>query len=168
MPDKAEYHKAVEQNLMTSLLLLITRSYTEKKTHIRPMTVGLQQIMPAIEYIGMHYMNPISGEDLASICSLSEAQLRRKFKEYLNMSPVEYLTMVRIQKAYELLNSTNYPMTEVALRVGYQDVSSFNRNFRKIMGVSPYQYKKNNSDYRGRVLDKKISAKKGWKHPSDP
>ncbi len=106
------------------------------------MTVGLQQIMPAIEYIGMHYMNPISGEDLASICSLSEAQLRRKFKEYLNMSPVEYLTMVRIQKAYELLNSTNYPMTEVALRVGYQDVSSFNRNFQKIMGVSPYQYKK--------------------------
>ena len=165
---KHEYHKAVEQNLMTSLLLLITRSYTEKKTHIRPMTVGLQQIMPAIEYIGMHYMNPISGEDLASICSLSEAQLRRKFKEYLNMSPVEYLTMVRIQKAYELLNSTNYPMTEVALRVGYQDVSSFNRNFQKIMGVSPYQYKKNNSDYRGRVLDKKISAKKGWKHPSDP
>lgn len=66
---KHEYHKAVEQNLMTSLLLLITRSYTEKKTHIRPMTVGLQQIMPAIEYIGMHYMNPISGEDLASICS---------------------------------------------------------------------------------------------------
>lgn len=113
-------------------------------------------------------MNPISGEDLASICSLSEAQLRRKFKEYLNMSPVEYLTMVRIQKAYELLNSTNYPMTEIALRVGYQDVSSFNRNFKKIMGVSPYQYKKNNSDYRGRVLDKKISAKKGWKHPSDP
>lgn len=165
---KHEYHKAVEQNLMTSLLLLITRSYTEKKTHIRPMTVGLQQIIPAIEYIGMHYMNPISGEDLASICSLSEAQLRRKFKEYLNMSPVEYLTMVRIQKAYELLNSTNYPMTEVALRVGYQDVSSFNRNFQKIMGVSPYQYKKNNSDYRGRVLDKKISAKKGWKHPSDP
>lgn len=132
------------------------------------MTVGLQQIIPAIEYIGMHYMNPISGEDLASICSLSEAQLRRKFKEYLNMSPVEYLTMVRIQKACELLNSTNYPMTEVALRVGYQDVSSFNRNFQKIMGVSPYQYKKNNSDYRGRVLDKKISAKKGWKHPSDP
>lgn len=132
---KHEYHKAVEQNLMTSLLLLITRSYTEKKTHIRPMTVGLQQIIPAIEYIGMHYMNPISGEDLASICSLSEAQLRRKFKEYLNMSPVEYLTMVRIQKAYELLNSTNYPMTEVALRVGYQDVSSFNRNFQKIMGV---------------------------------
>ena len=59
-------------------------------------------------------------------------------------------------------------MTEVALRVGYQDVSSFNRNFQKIMGVSPYQYKKNSSDYRGRVLDKKISAKKGWKHPSDP
>lgn len=162
---KHEYHKAVEQNLMTSLLLLITRSYTEKKTHIRPMTVGLQQIMPAIEYIGMHYMNPISGEDLASICSLSEAQLRRKFKEYLNMSPVEYLTMVRIQKAYELLNSTNYPMTEVALRVGYQDVSSFNRNFQKIMGVSPYQYKKNNSDYRGRVLDKKISAKKDGSIP---
>ena len=46
---KHEYHKAVEQNIMTSLLHMINRSYTEKKTHIRPMTVGLQQIMPAIE-----------------------------------------------------------------------------------------------------------------------
>ena len=35
------------------------------------MTVGLQQIIPAIEYIGMHYMNPISGEDLASISSVA-------------------------------------------------------------------------------------------------
>lgn len=87
---KHEYHKAVEQNLMTSLLLLITRSYTEKKTHIRPMTVGLQQIIPAIEYIGMHYMNPISGEDLASICSLSEAQLRRMVFFLAGLQNIDY------------------------------------------------------------------------------
>ena len=59
---KQEYHKAVEQNLMASLLLLIARTHTEKKSNIRPMMVGLQQIMPAIEHIGLHYMNPISGE----------------------------------------------------------------------------------------------------------
>mgnify|MGYP005884838731 FL=1 len=166
--NKQEYYKETEQTLMTSLLLLLARMCKEHKSNIQPLTSGLRQIMPAIEYMGLHYMDAISSEELATICSLSEVQLRRKFKEYLNMPPGEYLAMVRVQKAYELLNSTNYSMTEVALRVGYQDVSSFNRNFQKIMGISPYQYKKNNSDYRGRVLDKKISAKKGWKLPSDP
>ena len=104
---------------------------------------------------------------MAAQCSLSEAHLRRKFKEYLNMSPNEYLTAVRIRQGCDLLNTTSCSMLEVALRVGYQSVSSFDRNFQKIVGMTPYQYKKNSKDYKGKVLEYKISARKGWKTKED-
>jgi AraC-like DNA-binding protein len=53
-------------------------------------------------------------------------------------------------------------MEEVAVRVGYPTVSTFNRNFRKIVGTSPYQYKKSRDNYEGKLLNFKVSAKKGW------
>lgn len=162
------YRKIVTQTLMASLLLAAAQMCEEPRNALKPRNGGLQHIMPAIEHIRLHYMDPVSGETLAAVCSLSEAQLRRKFREYLSMSPGEYLSLVRIEQACELLNSTGYSMTEVALRVGYRDVSSFNRIFKKLMNTSPYQYKKNNAEYRGRVLNKKITAKKGQKRPEDP
>lgn len=162
------YRKTVIQNLIATLLLTAARMCEEPQRSMQPKSSRLQHIMPAIEYIRLHYMEPVFSEELAAACSLSEAQLRRKFREYLNLSPGEYLSLVRIQKACELLNMTNYSMTEVALQVGYRDVSSFNRTFKLLMNTSPYQYKKNNADYRGRVVNKNIPAKKGQKVPDDP
>lgn len=161
-PADAAYHTETVYSLLTALLLKAARLYTSDEPIQRPVATGLQQIMPALEYINRHYMNPLLIGELAAQCLLSEAHLRRKFKEYLNMSPNDYLTMVRIRHGCDLLNTTACPMQEVALRVGYQSVSSFDRNFQKLTGMSPYQYKKKSKDYKGKLLDYRISAKKGW------
>ena len=162
------YHTEVAHSLLTSLLLLAARLYeSDGNNPVQLINAGLHQIMPAMEYIDRAYMNPISIQEMAAQCSLSEAHLRRKFKEYLNMSPNEYLTAVRIRQGCDLLNTTSCSMLEVALRVGYQSVSSFDRNFQKIVGMTPYQYKKNSKDYKGKVLEYKISARKGWKTKED-
>lgn len=156
------YHCSAVQSLLTSLLLYVVRLYPEPE-HTPPRGVtGLSQIMPAMEYIGKNYMNDISIGDIAAQCLMSEVHLRRRFKEYLNMSPGEQLMMVRIQNACDLLNTTDYSMPEVALRVGYQSMSSFERNFQKLVGITPYQYKKKSKDYRGKLREFNISAKKGW------
>lgn len=157
------YHVEVVHGLLTSILMLAARLFEGTGEPLHPSRTGLRQIMPAMEYINQAYMNPVSIQEMAAKCSLSEAHLRRKFKEYLNMSPNEYLTAVRIRHGSNLLNTTNYSMMEVALRVGYQSVSSFDRNFQKLLGTTPYQYKKNSKDYKGKLLEYKISAKKGWK-----
>ena len=157
-----DYHAAEVQQLTVALILQIARLLPEKSPTPTQAVAGLRQIMPALEYIGKNYMAPVQIADLAAECLLSEAHLRRKFKEYLNMSPSEQLTMVRIKNACDLLNTTSLQMPDVALRVGYQSVSSFERNFQRIVGMSPYQYKKKSKDYKGRILDYKISAKKGW------
>lgn len=160
-PADAAYHAETVQSLLTALLLKAARLYASDGSG-RHVSNGLQQIMPALEYINRHYMNSLLISDLAEQCLLSEAHLRRKFKEYLNMSPNDYLTMVRVRRGCDLLNTTACTMQEVALRVGYQSISSFDRNFQKLTGMSPYQYKKKSKDYKGKLLDYRISAKKGW------
>lgn len=53
-------------------------------------------------------------------------------------------------------------MDEIAYRVGYGNVSTFNRNFKRIIGMSPYQWKKSPENYAGQMMNFNISALKGW------
>lgn len=123
---------------------------------------GIYSISGALEYISKHYMEEIRMETIASCCNLSETHFRRLFVEYMNMTPVEYVNLTRIQQACELMKKSNCSMEELAEKVGYTTISTFNRNFRKIIGTSPYQYKKNQKNFEGKLLNVKVSAKKGW------
>ena len=78
------------------------------------------------------------------------------------MKPLDYLNMVRIDKACEIIQSKDYAMEEVGFRVGYQTPSTFNRNFKKLTGKTPYQWKKEENHLGGAKKNYKISAKKGW------
>lgn len=107
-------------------------------------------------------MEPITLKELADACSFSETHFRRLFVESMNMTPMEYLNLVRVRQACDLMKKSNYSMGEIAVRAGYISISTFNRNSRKIVGTSPYQYKKNSDDYQGKPLNARVSAKKGW------
>lgn len=163
----SDYHAEAVQSLMVSLLLLAARLSPSGESPMAAVAPGLSQIMPALEYMTRCYMNPISVRELAAQCSLSEAHLRRKFQEYLHMSPIEYLTVVRVRRAAELLKTTSCSVSEVALRVGWQSSSSFERNFQRFTGFSPYQYKKHGRDYKGKLLKYRVSAKQGWRRIED-
>lgn len=165
--NRRSYSNEVLKGLILSVIMLIARddSYNGTETEVIAAPVqknGLEQIIEAINYMNEQYMNEIRVEELASRCSLSETHFRRIFGECMNMTPAEYLTLVRIKKSCELIRRSRYSMEEVAVRVGYPTVSTFNRNFRKIVGTSPYQYKKNRDNYEGKLLNFKVSAKKGW------
>lgn len=161
------YHTEVVESLLVTLLLMAARLSGTDEAPVSTSPSGLRQIIPALEYISRNYMNPVSIGQLAAECSLSEAHLRRKFQEYLHMTPLEQLTIVRIRRAAELLNTTNGTMSEVAMHVGYQSVSSFERNFQRCTGISPYQYKKRGGDYKGKLLQYRISPKRGWETRED-
>lgn len=123
---------------------------------------GICYISGALEYISKRYMEDIKMATLAECCNLSETHFRRLFVEYMNMAPLEYINLIRIQQACELMKKVPCSMEELSERVGYTAVSSFNRNFKKIIGTTPYQYKKSSDNYQGRLLNVKVSAKKGW------
>ncbi|MCR5235196.1 MAG: AraC family transcriptional regulator [Lachnospiraceae bacterium] len=123
---------------------------------------GFEQIFGALRYIDTHYNEDIKAADLAAQCCMSEVHLRRLFCEYVNLPPMDYVNLVRVQKARDLMQRTDYPMDMVASECGFASTSAFNRNFRKFTNNSPYQWKLGKENHKGRLLDYNILAVKGW------
>jgi AraC family transcriptional regulator, activator of mtrCDE len=89
-----------------------------------------------------NFMNEIKIKSLAALCNMSVTNFRRVFNSCMGLSPLEHIVKVRIQMASILLNSTDSLILEVALKTGYTTLSSFNRHFKSIKGVSPREWKK--------------------------
>ena len=119
-------------------------------------------IEKSVNYIAEHYAEEIKMSDVAAECGLSESHFRRIFEESMSMKPLDYVNMVRIDKACELIQNKDYAMEEVGFRVGYQTPSTFNRNFKKLTGKTPYQWKKDETNLGLAKKNYKISAKRGW------
>lgn len=100
-------------------------------------------ISRAVDYISKVPERPVKIDELAKMCHISETHFRRVFGECMHMTPVEYINRVRIKRACDALEKTNYSIGDIAAGTGFGTVSTFNRNFRQIMGVSPQQWRKN-------------------------
>lgn len=98
-------------------------------------------IYKAILYIENNYVEEISVEKLASMCGMCQSKFRKSFHEYSGMSPVKYKNTLRIKKALELLKTGEYTVSEAALMVGIDDLSYFNRMFKKIYGRNPKEFR---------------------------
>jgi AraC-like DNA-binding protein/mannose-6-phosphate isomerase-like protein (cupin superfamily) len=94
------------------------------------------QITVALSFIQTHYHEPITLDEIAAISGFSRYYFIKQFQHQLNMTPVQYLTKIRIQKAAELLRSTSSSVTDIATQVGYANANYFNKVFRKAVGVS--------------------------------
>lgn len=104
---------------------------------------SLSLIETAKEYIRTNYSKDISLDDVSRIVNISPYYFSKIFKEDTGEGFVEYLTKVRIDKAKELLETTEFSMKEICSMVGYADPNYFSRSFKKNVGVTPTEYKEN-------------------------
>ncbi len=123
---------------------------------------NMTQIASALEYINQNYAAPIKAKMLADVCNMSETHFRRVFEEYINMAPMDYVNLIRVQQACERMKKTDDSMDNVALRCGFTTTSTFNRNFKKFLNTSPYQWKINLDNSDRKLADFQISTRKGW------
>lgn len=108
--------------------------------YISHSTAGL--IQPATDYIHKNYCGEnISIDLLADLCGISGTYLRRIFQTVTGTSPLKYINNLKIAKAKELILSDMYSLSEVAHLSGFHDEAYFSREFKRIVGVSPSQYK---------------------------
>lgn len=161
MQNQNTYYRECVGGLAYSLLFEIARFNSRGTAQTYGKNNSLQ-LENAIEYVERNYPNNFKIADLANECHMSETHFRRVFQEKMNMTPVEYVNFVRIKKACELIDKTDISMEDVAEKVGFITPSTFNRNFRRIIGTSPYQWKKRPDNHEGKLLEYKISALKGW------
>lgn len=96
----------------------------------------------SIDYINEHYEEDICITKLSSIEHYNPTYYSEWFKKQTGVSPSDYIQRVRIEKAKELLLTTNYSIGDIASQVGYDHNSSFTRIFRKLEKESPNAYRK--------------------------
>lgn len=157
---KSNYRYAI-LTLALNLLLFFDR-LDQKETEEKPSSDTMYYIRKLINYMELHYMENIKAKDLAKSCELSETHMRRIFLEYTNATPLEYLNLVRINKACELLMKGNCSVERVSEQVGYPVLSTFMRNFKKITGLSPNSWRKKSLENPENIAAYQISVFKGW------
>ena len=101
------------------------------------------EISCVAEYISLHFSESHSVSYLASLCHLSESQLRRRFKAEYGMAPAAYRSLLRLRVGQELLIRTSLTVSEISDRLGYTSCSDFYRAFVSQFGTSPSEFRKN-------------------------
>ncbi|HZV82087.1 MAG TPA: helix-turn-helix transcriptional regulator, partial [Geobacteraceae bacterium] len=71
---------------------------------------------------------------------VSKYHFCREFKKSTGMTPMNYLARLRIKRSKEFLRK-NLPVSTIAMKVGFNDLSSFNRHFRKFVGLTPTEFR---------------------------
>jgi AraC-like DNA-binding protein len=121
-----------------------------------------ERLRPAIQYIKEHYMEEIYIGTLADACALSETHFRRLFHECTHLSPLDYINSVRIHNACVALRSTDKTIRSVAFDTGFTSVSTFERNFRKYVGMATHEWRYQPENYEYKLLKYKINTYEGW------
>lgn len=128
------------QGLLLEVLAEIAGSIGNHRLEERPEGKWKAKIILIRNFIVEHYGEQISHEDFERISGLSRNYIILKFRELYGMTPFAYLTRVRVEHAKELAIQSNLSIHEIACQVGYQDIHSFGRMFKRTTGVSLSQF----------------------------
>ena len=102
----------------------------------------LLRLGEAISYIEEHYRKDIDLDQLSAIAHMSRRTFTRTFRDAMGMSAVDHLIHLRIARAYDLLRSNDIMVTEAAFDVGFSDSNYFTRQFKRIIGQSPSEFRR--------------------------
>ncbi|GGE68622.1 helix-turn-helix domain-containing protein [Priestia taiwanensis] len=101
-----------------------------------------ENIAIIIRYMQQSYHTQLTAIDIANHFGIERRKLTYLFEKQMGMTPNEYLTDLRIQKAGVLLRTSDLTMAEIAERVGYTDYFYFSRVFKKVTSLSPSDFRK--------------------------
>ena len=103
---------------------------------------SMENVRAALLFMNENYKEPISVEQLADMVHLSKSYFMHCFKQITGVSAMEYIIQLRIKSACEMLRSSGHTAVEIAFICGFQNLSNFNRQFKKCVGCTPGQYRK--------------------------
>lgn len=101
-----------------------------------------EKLKLALSYMQEHYAEPISVGELAALCGFSQVHFMNVFREAIGSSCIQYLIEYRLALAAAQLQESTDPVTQIALDCGFQNLSYFNRAFKRHYHVTPSAYRK--------------------------
>ena len=119
------------------LLLIGPHGQTLKRLHAR----GSQnsRILEAVAMLKRHISSPVRMDDLARQVNMSLSSLHRHFKQVTGYSPLQYHKQLRLYEAQRLMFMENVQAGTAALTVGYESVTQFNREYKRMFGEPPHR-----------------------------
>jgi AraC-like DNA-binding protein len=130
-------HDPVErETLLARMLTELIAHYSDYATDRPCPAVPDSAIQPARDYIQACYAQKLSLDALAQTCHLSPYHFQRVFVEHMGLSPHDYLMHTRIRHSKSLLRQ-GMPLADVAQDVGFVDQSHFTHSFKRIVGLTP-------------------------------
>lgn len=133
-------------NIQTLLQTILIELFKQYPINLQSISFEVKRIEPAMRYMNLHYKNTIKLEQLADQCCMSPNYFHKIFKNALNMTPTNYLILLRMNAALQLLTNKDQTIKSIAYELGFSDDAHFCRSFKKYYGVAPGEYQKKRGD----------------------
>ena len=131
------YELALKAFFLQAIFLLL--QYSEKE--LSPDTkASSEKLKCVLDYIEQYYAEPISISSLANLCYFSDYHFMRFFKKHMNMTCMEYINNLRLEKSVEQFKQGNTSILDVSLSVGFHNLSYFHRAFKKKYHMTPLSF----------------------------
>ena len=130
------YEIALKSFLLQALFLLLQYSNPESAT----VSASSDKLKNVLDYIDLHYAEALSISELAKLCYFSEYHFMRFFKKHMNITCIQYINNVRLEKAVELFEHGENSILEVSLSVGFHNLSYFHRAFKSKYHMTPLSF----------------------------
>lgn len=126
---------------LEELHLWMLRLGTRADVQDKPLSYS-QTFSNVIFYMERHLAEEVSLKTLSDIAHMEKIYFLKKFKSEVGTTPVNYLRRLRINQSKKLLINSEFNITQIACTVGFQSVHHFSNVFKKLVGMSPSEYKK--------------------------
>lgn len=131
------YELSIKSLLLQAVFLLLQYS---QKTASPDIGTPSDKLRNVLDYIEIHLSESISVSELAKLCYFSDYHFMRFFKKHMNMTCVEYINNMRLEKSVELFEQGNHSILDVSLSVGFHNLSYFHRAFKKKYHMTPLSF----------------------------
>ena len=141
--EKSEFFEMRLRSVFSELWELIyTRAEAEKKAVPQNVSERNHLIKQLLSYVQEHFAEQITVLEIANSAHISERECFRVFRNYLGITPIDFLQACRLQEAQKMLIYSEKSILEIALECGFGNSSYFGKRFKAVHRITPNQYRK--------------------------
>lgn len=139
----------IVRSYITAILVKLFRNME----NVNNATLEGDLIQRILDYTELHYNEKLTVAELSKIFHYSESYIEKKFKNTMEMTFPEFLRQKRIYSSLSIISNTYKNVDDLASRVGYSDTKCFIKNFKRYVGMTPLQYKKQSEKKKDWYMD---------------